>query len=180
MKPLIIFCLSLFFSAEKTGAPENRSAELEIHQQQENMTTYYFIRHAEKDEQDPANKDPELTNAGKKRAAKWSEIFKEVKFDAIYSTDFARTRQTASAIAHSQGKTVRLYYPRMLNSPEFQEATKGKTILVVGHSNTTPAFVNAILGEKKYVDINEKENGALFIVHVATDGSKSSEVLYIN
>ena len=31
-------------------------------------TTIYLIRHAEKNRTDPTNKDPELTNAGKKRA----------------------------------------------------------------------------------------------------------------
>lgn len=180
MKALIFLILSLFSASETSHAPQNSSEDIVIHQQQEKMTIYYFIRHAEKDESDPSNKDPELTAAGKIRAAKWAEILQEVELDAIYSTDYNRTRETAAAIAASQDKTVTIYDPRKLNDPDFQKETKGKTTLVVGHSNTTPAFVNAILGEKKYVDIDEKESGALFIVQIAPNGTNSSQVLYIN
>ena len=41
---------------------------------------------------------------------------------------------------------------------------KGRTILIVGHSNTTPAFVNAFLGEKKYEDLSDTDNGSVFLV----------------
>ena len=40
----------------------------------------------------------------------------------------------------------------------------GKTVLVVGHSNTTPQFVNAILGTKQYTDIQDDNNVNLYIV----------------
>jgi broad specificity phosphatase PhoE len=55
----------------------------------------------------------------------------------------------------------------------FQTATKGKTVLVVGHSNTTPAFVNKILGENKYEDINDNDNASLYIVTIAGDKKTS-------
>lgn len=148
--------------------------------QEEATTTYYFIRHAEKDESDPSNKDPWLTAQGNARAKKWAEVLKAVSFDLIYSTDYKRTRATATAIADAQGKQVELYNPQHLNDPGFQKRTKGKKVLIVGHSNTTPAFVNAVLGEQKYEAIDEKENGALFIVNIAPDKSKSSQLLYIN
>ena len=180
MNTLIIFFLSLFFTSETTEPTLHFSEDIVNHQQQEQMTTYYLIRHAEKDESDPANKDPKLTEKGKNRAAKWAEILKDVKFDAIYSTDYKRTRETATAVASSQQKEVSIYDPRKLYDADFQKATKGKTVLVVGHSNTTPAFVNGILKEKKYSDIDEKESGALFIVHVSPDGHTNSQVLYIN
>ena len=40
----------------------------------------------------------------------------------------------------------------------------GKTVLVVGHSNTTPQFVNAILGSGRYSDIQDDNNANLYIV----------------
>ena len=40
----------------------------------------------------------------------------------------------------------------------------GKTVLVVGHSNTTPQFVNAILGVDRYSDIQDNNNANLYIV----------------
>lgn len=143
-------------------------------------TTYYFIRHAEKDTSDPANKDPELAEEGKKRAEKWAEIFKAVTFDMIYSSDYKRTRSTAQTIADSQKKDVSIYDAGKLNDESFQTNTKGKTVLVVGHSNTNPEFINYILGEKRYDDIPETESGSLFIVTVNPDGSRHSQVLYIN
>ena len=63
---------------------------------------------------------------------------------------------------------------------EFQQKTKGKTVLIVGHSNTTPAFVNAILKNKKYGDLPDDENGGLFIVTVTPNNKVSSQVLYFN
>lgn len=178
MNTLIVFIISLLFAGENPETEHVSPEAVEVNQEQ--MTTYYFIRHAEKDESPPQNKDPELTEEGKARAAKWAEIFKEVDFDMIYSSDYNRTRSTATAIADKRNKQVELYDPRNLNSKEFQERTKGKTVLVVGHSNTNPAFVNSVLRVKKYGDIDEKESGSLFIVQIAPDGTESSQVLYIN
>ncbi len=147
---------------------------------QETLTQYYFIRHAEKDESNPQDRDPQLSEAGIERAAKWAEIFKDVEFDLIFSSNYKRTNSTAKAIADSQEKAVEIYDPKKLNDPDFQEKTKGKTVLVVGHSNTNPAFVNLVLEEKKYQDLDEKEYGSLFIVTITPGGERTSQVLYLN
>ena len=60
------------------------------------ITTYYLIRHAEKERTDPTNRDPHLTLEGKKRAENWQNIFKKVPFDIVYSTPYHRTRETRS------------------------------------------------------------------------------------
>ncbi|UJH92266.1 histidine phosphatase family protein [Antarcticibacterium sp. 1MA-6-2] len=174
MEKLILFFLPLFFSCsfgDKNTTPQETSEE---------PTTYYFIRHAEKDISNPNNPDPELTEEGIKRSEKWAEVFRDISFDAIYSSDFKRTRNTAQKIADFQEKEVQLYDVSKLNDENFQKNTKGKTVLVVGHSNTNPAFVNYILEEKKYKDIEESESGSLFIVTLMPNGTKTSEVLYIN
>jgi 2,3-bisphosphoglycerate-dependent phosphoglycerate mutase len=143
-------------------------------------TTYFFIRHAEKDESDLQDKDPKLSAAGLERALSWVAYFEDVQFDMIYSTNFNRTSTTASKIADSQNKEVEFYDPKKLNDPDFQKKTKGKTVLVVGHSNTNPAFVNLILKENKYQALDEKEYGSVYMVTVSPDGEKTSEVQYIN
>lgn len=143
-------------------------------------TTYFFIRHAEKDDSNPQDKDPKLSDVGLKRAQDWVEYFEDVPFDIIYSTNLNRTRTTASKIADSQKRSVEFYDPKKLNDREFQEKTKGKTVLVVGHSNTNPAFVNLILGAEKYEALDETEYGSVYMVTVAPDGEKFSEVRYIN
>ena len=49
-----------------------------------NKSTYYFIRHAEKDRSDSTNKDPHLTDIGLKRAEKWASKLGDISFDAVY------------------------------------------------------------------------------------------------
>lgn len=169
MSSLLILVLSLFFLSHPSDEVNS-----------EKMTTYYFIRHAEKEFTDLQNKDPQLTEEGLERARKWAEVFKDLAFDWIFSSDYNRTRNTAQIIADSQKKKVAIYDPKNLNDPKFQKKTTGNTVLVVGHSNTNPRFVNLILGENKYQDLDEEEYGSLFIVHIFPNGEKSSEVLYFN
>ncbi len=145
----------------------------------ESNTYYYFIRHAEKDKSDPTNRNPHLTEEGHKRALNWSNIFNQIDFDVVYSTQYHRTIETATPTADKNGLEVQFYNPRDLYSEAFKKATEGKTVLVVGHSNTTPAFVNAILGEKKYKLIDESNNGNLYIVSVYNDHIED-QVLTIN
>ncbi|MCM8568177.1 histidine phosphatase family protein [Gramella jeungdoensis] len=158
----------------------NPSAKMKEKLQENKVTTYYLIRHAEKDRTQAGNRDPLLNEQGQKRAQKWAEVMKDVDFDAIYSTNYKRTIETAKPLAKLKELEVLNYDPRNLYNEDFKKATSGKTVLVVGHSNTTPHFANAILGEKRYQDIDDKENGALFIVQVQPDGSATCQVLYIN
>ena len=167
MKKILILSL-LFLFAFSVNAQEADSS-----------TTYYFIRHAEKDKSDKNNKNPNLIMEGVLRAAKWSLVFENVAFDAIYSTDYNRTKQTAQPTAEKKGLEVQIYDPRQLYSDEFASATKGKKVLVVGHSNTTPAFVNTILKEKKYPSIDENNNANLYIVTISTSGEKSAVLLVV-
>lgn len=143
------------------------------------VTTYYFIRHAEKLRIDKTDRNPRLNQEGVKRAEGWKDVFSTVKFDAIYSTDYNRTKLTAEPTAKSQNLPILLYNPRNMYSESFQFNTKGKTILVVGHSNTTNAFANKVLGEKKYPQIDDSNNSNLYIVTVI-DGKASSVLLKIN
>ena len=144
------------------------------------VTTYYLIRHAEKDRSDASNSNPDLNESGVQRAMKWSEVFKDIPLNMIFSTDYNRTRQTAGPTAKSKDLEVIIYDASKLFTEKIKADTKGKNVLIVGHSNTTPQFVNMILEESKYENIDDSENGALFIVQVLADGSKTSKVLYIN
>ncbi|MBT4905176.1 MAG: histidine phosphatase family protein [Flavobacteriaceae bacterium] len=128
------------------------------------VTTYYLIRHAEKDRSDKTNSNPELTDLGHQRALRWSSVFENVTFDAVYSTNYLRTIATAKPTASAKGLEIQFYNPRELYSKDFQKETLGKTVLVVGHSNTTPQFVNAILGIDRYTDIQDNNNANLYIV----------------
>lgn len=132
-------------------------------------TTYYFIRHAEKVRTDKTDRNPDLNINGLQRAKKWSEVFANVPFDAVYSTDYNRTKQTAKPTADSRELPILLYNPRKMYDDAFRANTQGKTVLVVGHSNTTPVFVNTIIGTEKYQQIDDRNNANLYIVTVTKD-----------
>ena len=142
-------------------------------------TTYYLIRHAEKQRVNSDDKDPSLTFDGYKRADKWKEVLSNVKLDAVYSTDFNRTKLTAKPIADANKLPVLLYNPSNMYTESFKYNTKGKNVLIVGHSNTTPSFVNKILGENKYSQISDTNNSNIYIVTVR-DGKASAVLLKID
>ena len=92
----------------------------------------------------------------------------------MYSSNFKRTQQTAAPTAKLFSTDVRLYSVKKLNDVNFQKETKGKTVLVVGHSDTTPKFVNLILGKKKYKDIDDRNNTNLYKVVIYKNGKIKS------
>ena len=147
-------------------------------QKETETTTYYLIRHAEKDRTDKTNKNPDLNNKGLERAKKWAEILKNVEFDMIYSTNYNRTQQTVKPIAGINNLKILSYNPSDMYNDNFQKETIGKTVLIVGHSNTTPFFVNKILEKEKHQQIDDSNNANLYIVNVQ-DGIKTDILLKI-
>ena len=110
----------------------------------QNVSMVYLVRHAEKAD---TGKDPELSDIGKERAEDLSRFLKDAGITNIWTTDYKRTRETVAPIAARTRVKVEVYDPSKLG--EF--ATKLKSIpgrhLVVGHSNTTPALVQALGGD---------------------------------
>jgi len=133
-------------------------------------TTYYFIRHAEKDRRDKTNKDPHLSKKGEQRAEKWRNVFSKTTFDAIYSTPYNRTQETVQPIANANNIELNIYDPKTQNVQQFLKDTKGKTVLIAGHSNTVPRFVNSIIGKQKYSDIDDNTNSHLYIINISNNG----------
>lgn len=138
-----------------------------IYAQERETTTYYFIRHAEKIRTDKTNKNPDLNEIGKKRAEYWNTVFKNVAFDEIYSTDYKRTLQTAAPTAKSKNLEIKLYSPDNLYDEDFQLKTTGKTVLIVGHSDTTPLLINKISGKEIYPEIDDTMNSNLYIITIS-------------
>ena len=142
------------------------------------ISNFYFIRHAEKDRSDENNKNPHLTEKGVLRAEKWSEVLKNISFDAVYSTNYYRTRETAQPTALKNNLDITLYNPNSVEIEAFLKSHEGKNILIVGHSNTTPKFVNAILGHNQYQEIEDSNNANLYIVTIDKE-NKSGTLLFI-
>lgn len=161
MKNILFIIVLLVFSCKNEAEQKKETATTE--------TTYYFIRHAEKDKSDPTNKNPSLTKEGKLRAQNWANYFKTINLDAVYSTNYIRTMQTATPTAKEKQLDIKNYEPKQEYYQAFKAQNKGKNVLVVGHSNTTPQFVNAVINQNVYKDIDETENNNLFIVTINKD-----------
>lgn len=142
-------------------------------------TTYYLIRHSEKDRTDKMNRNPNLNFEGEKRAQKWANYFEDIHLDAVYSTSYNRTIQTATPTAQTKKIEIQHYNPSKMYDSIFKADTKGKTVLVVGHSNTTPVFVNKILGEDKYQNMDDNDNASLYIVTISGN-KKESRIEKVN
>ena len=177
MKHLFTLALALLFTIPTFAQDETLEVVVENPAE---TTTYYFIRHAEKDRSDANNKNPNLIQKGVFRAAKWSYVLEHIKFDAVYATDYNRTKQTAQPTAEKNNVEVTIYNPKELNSEDFIKTTKGKTVLIVGHSNSTPTFVNAVIGKEKYEHIDDSNNANLYIVTISSSGEISDTLLVID
>jgi len=141
-------------------------------------TTYYFIRHAEKNRN--GGRNPHLTETGKSQAIYWGEILADKGIEQIYCTSLIRTRETALPLAEKLGLPIKIYDVHDLYSSKFQKDTRGKTVLIVGHQDTTPAFVNRILQTRKYPYIESKNHGNLYRVSISDKGKISSDLSHID
>lgn len=143
--------------------------------QENEKSTYFLIRHAEKNRADAKNENPNLNMIGKKRAIKWRQILTDFGIDAIYSTNYNRTLETAKPIAKSKNLKIKTYHPFKIDMEDFYAETKGKNVLIVGHSNTTAAFANKLIGDEIYSEIKDDNNANLYIVTI--EGKQISHVL---
>lgn len=104
----------------------------------------YLVRHSEKQSGQP---DPLLTKCGIQRAEQLATLLSGVKLEAIYSTDYRRTLATAAPSAKRLGLTVKTYSPAALQQLAKGLTEQKQTVLVVGHSNTTPMLAKLLSGQ---------------------------------
>ncbi|MEJ1222135.1 SixA phosphatase family protein [Sediminicola sp. 1XM1-17] len=155
---VLVLCFSFFIGCKEEKVVEQPMESV--------VTTFYLIRHAEKDRSNPDNTDPELNQDGLGRSIRWAEVFDLIPLDEIYSTDYERTTMTAAPTAVKKELTLKYYDPKDLDVDQFIVDNMGKNVLIVGHSNTTPEFVNKLIGSQKYEEIDDYDNSNLFIVQI--------------
>ena len=136
---------------------------------EDTATTFILVRHAETT---GGGSDPNLSTQGQERAIELSRILERMDLDAVYSTDFNRTKETAQPTADSMGIIVQIYDPFGLNAFINTVLTDHHNgfLLVVGHSNTTPDLINKLIGENRYSTFPETEYDNLFVVNVFERG----------
>lgn len=138
------------------------------------ITMIYLLRHTEKALE--IKQDPPLTKIGEQRARYWANALGEVEFEAIYSTDTIRTRDTAKPTANANKKHITLYKPGTLTRDDLLERHAGKNILIVGHSNTIPVLSNKLIQRESFNELDEKDYSSLFIVTLSGNASKGQKL----
>ena len=135
-------------------------------------TTVIFVRHAEK-AAEPAD-NPELSPAGQRRAAELArmlvdaDVIPGLGVDAVYSTPYRRTEETARPVAEALELPIISYdaADTELFIEDLVREYKGKIILVVGHSNTVPAMIGNMGASKNVPPIAEDEYDNIYIVSI--------------
>jgi len=169
--------LSLFIGAVLFASAANLYA-------QNGEITYILLRHAEKDASPTANKnDVDLSPAGRERALRLFETVKPYNPEQIFSTIFRRTRDTATPAAVNLNRDYRLMiqYYDYAEIEEFAERllnSNAKTVLVVGHNNTTPQLANLLTGQtNKYQTLPESEYTKIWIIKIKRKNGKMMKVV---
>ncbi len=149
----------------KTGSRSKESPVPIVIKKESQPTTVILIRHAEK--LDNGSQDPPLSDEGIERAQRLALLLSNLKIDHIFSTPFKRTSQTVEELARMNGLEIENYEPKDLRQLpfDFYDKYAGKTIVMSGHSNTTPFVVNSLIGERKFPpQLNEDDYNDIFII----------------
>ena len=142
-------------------------------------STFYLIRHAEKVRTNKSDRDPALNEKGIIRALNWKEYFIDKDISKIYSTNYKRTIETVKPLQEAMGLATILYSPSSIDYKDFISSNKGEIVLVVGHSNTIPNFVNELINEQVYTQIDDLNNSNLYIVNMC-DSKVSHSLIEVN
>ena len=142
--------------------------------------TVFLIRHAERE--DEPRQDPPLKKEGVARAQELARLLASAGIKAIYTSQFARTKQTAEPLATKLGLTLASISlksnpanPRQIAEESTSEVVNkimertGENVLVVGHSNSIPDVIK-MLGGDVVPTIDERKFDDLFIVTVYARG----------
>ena len=120
-----------------------------------------IVRHAEK--ANDSDKDPNLSDAGRKRAEELAQMLKDAGITAIYTSEFKRTQETAAPLAQALSITP-VVVPAKDVAALATKLREGKgNTLVVGHGNTIPDLVKA-LGIDAAINIPENDYTSFFVV----------------
>jgi broad specificity phosphatase PhoE len=128
----------------------------------------YIVRHAERADQ---SADSELSTEGIGRSYKLRDMLRDAGITRIFTSELRRTIETAAPLAAAMKAT-----PQQMpaEDPAALAARIGASdahdrVLVVGHSNTIPALLQALHVEAT-IRIADDEYDNLFIVVPRPDG----------
>jgi broad specificity phosphatase PhoE len=150
----------------------------QVNLDESDVSTLIFVRHAERAEDGTRN--PPISEEGIERAMNLADVLSSNDYNLvrIYSTPYKRTQMTATPTSELfQLDIVEYGFDDLENwLSSVIDENLGKTVLIVGHSNTTPRLINMVIGEEKFDQLDEHAYGDLFIVTTDSYGSGSVEV----
>jgi broad specificity phosphatase PhoE len=117
-------------------------------QENSKIFTIYLVRHSEKDLTSNNGANPPLTQCGEQRSEHLNSFLDDVHIDAVYSTDYTRTKNTALPTARSKGLETQEYTTQDLEAFSKLLIDRKQDALVVGHSNTTGVLAGLLVGEE--------------------------------
>jgi broad specificity phosphatase PhoE len=128
-------------------------------------TIIYLVRHGEKD-LTPGLADPPLAPAGEVRAQLLAKRLASQHPTALFTTDTRRTRATLAPLAQATGLTPEVYSPKDPDAFAIRLYREyvGKTVVVVGHSNTLLPLLTALGVAPLPGEIRDEEYNYLFKV----------------
>lgn len=134
------------------------------------VTTVYLVRHAEKDLTGDVA-DPALSAVGVVRAEALSQLLARRRPVALFTTDTKRTRATLAPLAAATKLEPLVYDPKETTAlaVRLRREYFGRTVVVVGHSNTLLPLIVSLGGTPPVEEIGENEYDYLFTVRI-TDG----------
>jgi len=123
-------------------------------------TRIWLVRHAEKDTTNRQDRDPDLSDEGKKRAMDLAKYLKGEKIDSIFATNYKRTKLTGYPTADKIGLSIHTYNPQ--DQKDFAEGllknAVGEKILIIGHSDTLLPLLSAFGVESPLRELREADD----------------------
>ena len=147
----LVFVAGIFFHSCKTA------------------TTYYVVRHAEKEAgttmtaTTTMTSDVPLSAEGKERAEDLKNRLMNQRIEAIYATNTIRAKSTAQPLSEVLNIPIHTYDHR--DTTFLASLNKSmKNSLIVGHSNTIDDIVNTLSGRSILQDLSDSAYGDLFLI----------------
>lgn len=126
-------------------------------------TNYYVVRHAERVDN---SRNSALSPAGLTRAQDLKDSLLSKKIDLIFVSTYLRTQQTAQPTAYSKSLPFIIYKSdTTAGFVSHLKKIKGKSVLVVGHSDTVPDIVFG-LSNQSVAPIADNDFDNLYIISV--------------
>lgn len=146
------------------------------------VTTIYLVRHAERA---PGQGDVPISEAGQLRARALRDTLAGRGIAAIVVSQFRRTAETAQPFAEAAGLTVEA---RPFDLFDIKNGARtlattlatefaGRSVLVVGHSNTIPVMVGALTGTER-PDLHDADYDGLYIVRIVNGQTTAARIRY--